>query len=141
MMLEAMNLLIHLVHCNITLYHKDDPFSTKIKTQMRNTVTSHFNDFLARTCPSSYLHRCATPMTSCIYYEVIPVHPAPLAPIVKSLVGILWSPEWAISPLSSCLESRNQTFFGSGGRNESNSHKIARISEKKIFYELDVHLV
>ena len=35
--------------------------------------------------------RCATPMTSCIYYEVIFVHPAPLAPIVTSLVGILWS--------------------------------------------------
>ena len=29
---------------------------------MRNTVTSHFNDFLARTGP----------MTSCIYYNAIP---------------------------------------------------------------------
>ena len=109
-------------------YYIHDPFSTKINSQTRNTVTSHFNDFLARTCPmtsciyynvipciipcspcapspspvpivtsrfndrtcpSSYLHRGATPMTSCIYYEVILVHPAPLAPIVTSLVGIL----------------------------------------------------
>ena len=31
--------------------------------------------------------------------------------------------------------------MGSGGRNESNSHQLARIGEKKIFYELDVHLV
>ena len=29
--------------------------------------------------------------------------------------------------------------MGSGGRNESNSHQLARIGEKKIFYELDVH--
>ena len=112
---------------------------------MRNTVTSHFNDFLARTCPmtsciyynaipciipcspcvpcapspspvpivtsrfndrtcpSSYLHRCATPMTSCIYYEVIFVHPAPLAPIVTSLVSILWSPDGGILLLTQIL--------------------------------------
>ena len=31
--------------------------------------------------------------------------------------------------------------MGSGGRNESNSHQLARIGEKKIFYELDVHHV
>ena len=31
--------------------------------------------------------------------------------------------------------------MGSGGRNESNSHQLARIGEKKIFHELDVHLV
>ena len=31
--------------------------------------------------------------------------------------------------------------LGSGGRNESNSHQLARISEKKIFDELDVHHV
>ena len=30
-------------------------------------------------------------------------------------------------------------FLGSGGRNESNSHQLARIGEKKIFHELDVH--
>ena len=41
----------------------------------------------------------------------------------------------------SCLENRNQTFLGSGGRNESNSHQLARIGERKIFYELDVHHV
>ena len=32
-------------------------------------------------------------------------------------------------------------FWGSGCQNESNSHKLARISEKKIFHELDVHHV
>ena len=37
---------------------------------------------------------------------------------------------------TSCLESRNQA-----GRNESNSHQLARIGEKKIFHELDVHHV
>ena len=31
--------------------------------------------------------------------------------------------------------------MGSGGRNESNSHVLARIGEKKIFHELDVHHV
>ena len=42
---------------------------------------------------------------------------------------------------TSCLESGNQTFLGSGGRNDSNTHQFARISEKKFFYELDVHHV
>ena len=32
-------------------------------------------------------------------------------------------------------------FLGSGGRNKSNSHKIARFNVKKIFDELDEHLV
>ena len=32
-------------------------------------------------------------------------------------------------------------FLGSGGRNEPNSHKLARIDENKIFHELDVHHV
>ena len=31
--------------------------------------------------------------------------------------------------------------MASGGRNESNSHQLARIGEKKIFHELDVHQV
>ena len=31
--------------------------------------------------------------------------------------------------------------MGSGGRNESNSHQLAGIGEKKIFHELDVHHV
>ena len=31
--------------------------------------------------------------------------------------------------------------MGSGGRNESNSYQLARIREKKIFPELDVHHV
>ena len=32
-------------------------------------------------------------------------------------------------------------FLGSGGQNESNSHPLARMDEKKIFHELDVHHV
>ena len=32
-------------------------------------------------------------------------------------------------------------FLGSGCQNESNSHQLARIGEKKIFHELDVHHV
>ena len=35
--------------------------------------------------------------------------------------------------------SRNQTFLHSGGRNESNSHELARIGKKKIFHELNLH--
>ena len=31
--------------------------------------------------------------------------------------------------------------MGSGGQNESNSHQLARIDERKIFHELDVHHV
>ena len=31
--------------------------------------------------------------------------------------------------------------MGSGGRNESNSHQLARIGEKKIFHQVDVHHV
>ena len=31
--------------------------------------------------------------------------------------------------------------MGSGGRNESNSHQLARIGVRKIFHELDVHHV
>ena len=37
--------------------------------------------------------------------------------------------------------SRNQTFLRSGGRNESNSHELARIGKKKIFHELNLHHV
>ena len=36
---------------------------------------------------------------------------------------------------TSCLESRNQTFLGSGDRNDSYSQQVARIGEKKIFHE------
>ena len=42
---------------------------------------------------------------------------------------------------TSCLESTNQTFLGSGDRNDSNSHQLASIGEKKIFHEFDVHHV
>ena len=38
-------------------------------------------------------------------------------------------------------KSRNQTFLCSGGPNESKCHPLARIDEKKIFHELDVHHV
>ena len=37
--------------------------------------------------------------------------------------------------------SGNQTFLRSGGRNQSNSHELARISKKKIFHELNLHHV
>ena len=36
---------------------------------------------------------------------------------------------------------RRPTFLGSRGRNECKSHELARIGEKKIFHELDVHHV
>ena len=45
------------------------------------------------------------------------------------------------TPRISCLESRNQTFLGSGGRNESNSNVLAGIGKKRIFHELHVHHV
>ena len=45
------------------------------------------------------------------------------------------------TPGTSCLQSRNQLFLGSGCQNEYNSHQIARIGEKEIFHELDVHHV
>ena len=32
-------------------------------------------------------------------------------------------------------------FLGSRGRNESNSHQLAQIGEKKNFHELEVHHV
>ena len=37
--------------------------------------------------------------------------------------------------------SRNHLFLGSGCQNDSNSHQLARIGEKKIFHELGVHHV
>ena len=48
---------------------------------------------------------------------------------------------FSLSRRTSCLESRNESFLGSEGRNDSNSHLLARIGEKKIFHELDVHHV
>ena len=42
---------------------------------------------------------------------------------------------------TSCLQSRNHLFLGSGCQNQSNSHQIARNGEKEIFHELDVHHV
>ena len=40
-----------------------------------------------------------------------------------------------------CLQSRNHLFLSSVFQNESNSHQLARIGEKKIFHEHDVHHV
>ena len=62
-----------------------------------------------------------------------------------SLTAISWL-EWARRKFSwtrgtSCLQSRNQLFLGSGCQNQSNSHQIARNGEKEIFHELDVHHV
>ena len=45
------------------------------------------------------------------------------------------------TPRTSCLQSRNHLFLGSGCQNESNRHQLAWIGEKKIFHELDVHHV
>ena len=44
---------------------------------------------------------------------------------------------------STYIMSRRQesNIFGSGGRNECNSQKLARIGEKKVFHEVDVHHV
>ena len=38
-----------------------------------------------------------------------------------------------------CLESSNETFLGSGGRNESNTHQFTRINLKKFSHEFDAH--
>ena len=43
--------------------------------------------------------------------------------------------------MSRKLRRPNQSFLRSGGRNESNSHELALIDNKKIFHELDVHHV
>ena len=42
---------------------------------------------------------------------------------------------------ASCLQNRNHLFLGSACQNESNSYQLARISEKKIFYQFDVNHV
>ena len=49
--------------------------------------------------------------------------------------------KFSLTRRTSGLECSNQTFLGSGGRNDSNTHQFARISEKNIFYKLDVHHV
>ena len=74
----------------------------------------------------------------------------------ESLVFELRMPKWVQQPSTrsnrqeeyfswtrrtSCLHSRNHLFLGSGCQNDSNSHQLARISEKKIFHQLDVHHV
>ena len=40
-----------------------------------------------------------------------------------------------------CVKTGNQTFLGSECRNDFKSDQLARIDEKKIFHELDVHHV
>ena len=57
----------------------------------------------------------------------------PITSIGSARINFSWTRR------TSWLESSNQTFLGSGGRNESNSQYLARIGEKKIFHELDVH--
>ena len=47
----------------------------------------------------------------------------------------------AVTPRTSCRTITNQTFLGSGGRNESYSHYLVLISVVKIFHEHDVHRV
>ena len=47
--------------------------------------------------------------------------------------------KFLMNSTTSCLESGNQTFLGSGGRNDSNTHQFGRIGEKNIFDELDVY--
>ena len=74
----------------------------------------------------------------------------------ESLVFGLRIPKWSLTAMrslesarrkfswtrrASCLQSRNHLFLGSGCQNESNSHQLARISEKKIFYQFDVNHV
>ena len=49
--------------------------------------------------------------------------------------------KFSLTRRTSCLERWNQTFLGSGDRNDFNSHQLARIGEKKIFHELDEHHV
>ena len=49
--------------------------------------------------------------------------------------------KFLMNSTSSCLESRNQTFLGSGGRNDSTTYLFARIGEKKFFDEHEVHHV
>ena len=46
-----------------------------------------------------------------------------------------------MNPTQNMRKNKNQTFLVSEDRNESNSHQLARIDEKKIFHELDVHHV
>ena len=58
---------------------------------------------------------------------------------IKSLESAKENFSWTGRTL--CLESSNETFFSWVGRNESNTQKFARIGEKKIFHELDVHHV
>ena len=60
-----------------------------------------------------------------------------------SLTAISWLEsarrKFSWSRRTSCLESKNHLFLGSGCQNESNSHQLPGIGEKKIFHELDVH--
>ena len=51
------------------------------------------------------------------------------------------SRNFSLTRRTSGLESRNKAFLGLGGENESNSHQLAGIGEKKIFHELDAEHV
>ena len=67
-------------------------------------------------------------------------HEAKMSPTtIRSLESARRKLSW--TRRTSCLQSRNHLFLGSGCQNESNSHQLARISEKKIFIQLDVNHV
>ena len=51
------------------------------------------------------------------------------------------SRKFAWTRRTSFLQNRNHLSLGSGCQNESNSHQLGRIGEKKIFHELDVYHV
>ena len=46
-----------------------------------------------------------------------------------------------MNPTQNMCKNLKSNVLGSGGRNESNSHQLARIEEKRIFQELEVHHV
>ena len=53
--------------------------------------------------------------------------PTPISSLESGEKSFLWTRR------TSCLESGNQSFLGSVGRNDSNTHQFARIGEKKLF--------
>ena len=51
------------------------------------------------------------------------------------------SRKFFMNPTYIMSRKKDSNVFGLRGRNESNSHDLARIGEKKIFHEVDVHHV
>ena len=62
-----------------------------------------------------------------------------------SLTAISWLKstrrKFFMNPAQNMCKNLESNVFGSRGRNESNRHQLARIDERKIFHELDVHHV